>query len=289
MLELRVKWTTMGWKKRNDAKKVIRRTAGRIEAAKAAVEAESAAGGPKAKAWDHTMVTHGKRKYITTEDVRDAKRIKDKEHRHRISAERLNYRLHRVKGCSVENCPLGVCSILKLIHSDHVDAETKVGLVTQMKGLERDEEMEKTVPKCRWHHFLHTREQRNDQPFPAYLRSLSASENVKALIGWKNEVGCQHPLHSEMPYASLVPSAKTDPLVKGFLEISHVVPGTRLDCIPKKSANCAAYAKYALMDLNAEPPRAYVHCSFCHGLYTLCEEAMLYGDSPYTKDQFSKL
>jgi hypothetical protein len=45
-----------------------------------------------------------------------------------------------------------------------------------------------------------------------------------------------------------------------------------------------------MADLQSNPPRAYVHCAFCHIVWTLCEESKLsHPGVPYTSDQMNKL
>lgn len=187
--------------------------------------------------------------------------------RNNQNSDYLNFKKTHATGCSVEGCALQPSAnpMISLMDHDHRDPSTKVDNVTRMTGEERAAEVAKTDCTCLWHHFLHTREQKGYQPI-GKSRILKPMHQV--LLEWKEYTGCEHPLHASMPYATLVPSAAEDPLMYGFLQISHVERPFRA-CYKKVERNDQ------LRDLKSGA--AVVHCYFCHRLYTMCERSKLTG------------
>ena len=94
------------------------------------------------------------------------------------------------------------------------------------------------------------------------------------LARYKERTGCEHPCHHNMSYATLVPGADVDPLMYGFLEVSHFnrgnedIRGTGLEDVQRGLAE--------------------IHCKFCHRLFTLCEDAQMY-DTEFTQHQYAQL
>lgn len=192
----------------------------------------------------------------------------------RRSADRLAFRLQNAKGCSAAQCPLAEGSTpvpLVLLEHDHLDGVEKVASVTAMSGKARQEEAEKTVCLCLWHHHLHTRDQRGDRPV-SQRKELSPIK--QAVLLWKEMVHCEHPCHDSMPYAKLVPEVEEDDRIASFLDVSHLKRG--------RVYNSAYRSVLQLADLLSE--EAVVHCKMCHALWTFCEHAMLY-DTPRTRHQ----
>ena len=194
----------------------------------------------------------------------------------RDSQERLDMRVMYNPGCSIDGCPLapGGWLMFTLLENDHVDPSTKVAEVTSMRGIARHAEQLKTVCLCVWHHFVRTREQRNHRPIEErVLTAYGKSHLVCATVLWKETTHCEHPMHAQMPYASLVPQADDDALMVGFLQTSHVLRGVRS-------------VEGSLTDLLSGA--AVVHCKFCHLLWTLCETTQM-SQRPFTAHQYSQL
>lgn len=226
-----------------------------------------------------------RRAYATREDAIAAKKETKRESVHRKSQAILEFRMEHAKGCSVEGCPLAPPAegeppvILSLLEHDHIDRETKVGMVTALNGEARVRELAKTRCVCLWHHFLHTRKQKGYVP-AGQRTGTGAAPDAKELASWKERVHCQHPLHGSMPYASLVPSVKDDPIMLGFLEVSHVFRGGA------HNRDRANEAKRNMDELRSGA--AVVHCSFCHALWTLAESAHM-ADTPFAQHQYRLL
>ncbi len=204
----------------------------------------------------------GLRHHDTAEKAQAAKRENDREASQRSSADRLSFALANKLGCVEPGCVLsstGESSFLMLLQHDHRDEEEKIDQVTVLSGVARVLEVAKTDCKCLWHHFVHTRQQRKSAPV------CERKGAMQMLSRRKEEVGCQHPLHGSMIYSSLVPSATDDPLMYGFLDVSHVIRG-------KTSRQPGD--RQLLADLDSGT--AVVQCKFCHWLYTVCENAKLF-------------
>jgi len=211
------------------------------------------------------------------------------------SAETLEFRRKHASYCSIPGCVLGAITtdsassiqsdrnhagtdainvLLDLINLDHIDPKTKIDVVTALSGPLRLEELKKTQPLCLWHHFLKTREEKGIRS----LFDVTHDYRVVALI--KTFLGCQHPEHDSMKYASLVPKSSDDPRMFNFLEISHIRRGN---------------SAYSGLNINSTIFRhilgglAVVHCKFCHALYTVCERHHLTPESPYLADQYNVL
>ncbi len=179
--------------------------------------------------------------------------------RDRLSLDRLAFRKLHAAGCIEDGCPLSGEQgdvLLPLLQHDHRDDTEKVGTVTALWGEERMIELQKTGCKCLWHHFLHTRVQMNYGPAS---KRRDASKREFALL--KERTGCQHPCHERMPYTSLVPSASDDPLMYGFLHVSHV-----FRCLAEKRSDEENL-------LHLQTGVAVIHCHFCHALWTALEDA----------------
>jgi hypothetical protein len=230
-----------------------------------------------------TFVANGGRYFAATAEERRARSITS--HRAsqlRASEERLQFRLRTAQGCSVPECPLRPPAtntpqhaiFLRWLEHDHVDPDTKVGNLANMRGDARDAELKKTVCLCAWHHFLRTRDQlhyRSSREAPTCRREIAAE---------KERRGCQHPLHQQMPYARILPSSWTeDSLAHAFLEVSHHVRG-----IAKRTNNGTERADAHHRDL--ETGDAVVFCRFCHLLYTALESRALYGSNAFNDHQF---
>jgi hypothetical protein len=161
----------------------------------------------------------------------------------------------------------------------HDDAAgVKNGHVTELTGAARDAEMELVEHVCRWHHFLRTRVQRRDRP----VSELPDGSSVKELAQWKEHTGCQHDLHAQLPFTAMLPSPSADPLMYGFLHVSHLLRGDA-----QKGLGPEQKAALHLEHLKAG--LAVVHCAFCHALWTVCKSAAMEHVSPYTADQFAQL
>ncbi len=198
----------------------------------------------------------------THDSAEAAERQWDEDKRNRHSKRWLDFRQSNATGCSVPGCVLQgpLClALVPLIEHDHVDDSSKLGEMSHMPLKKRDAELQKTICVCLWHHQLHTRVQNGIKP--AVDRPGGARRKLSFR---KEQLGCQHPLHSSMVYASLVPAAKDDPLMYGFLHVSHVSVGPKAD--HKDSS------KIRDLDRGA----AVIHCAFCHKLYTVLEYSKLH-------------
>jgi hypothetical protein len=195
----------------------------------------------------------GKTVHETPEAAAEKARLCILRRNQQIAMSRYQTRRALVQGCSIPGCVLNSCSLLSLIDDDHRDGVEKIASTSQIPLHLLEEEMKKTDPKCKWHHFLHTRKM---------LRFKTAEETTgdqKLLMTLKNTGGCSHPCHSRAPYKTLVPNAEADPLVTGFLHVSHVNP------LDKKGKT------YKLWLWQLEAGLAAVHCHFCHSMWTVCE------------------
>jgi hypothetical protein len=208
-----------------------------------------------------------------------------------LSEHRLLLRDRFVSGCSIGGCPLASWNIFKLIHSDHREDEEKIDCVMSLKpGPEMEAEYLKTDAKCLYHHWVHTREMKCDSR-RCYRRSdeIPPNTHLHRLAQYKERVQCEHPLHSSMPYASMILPPDQDPWVHSFFAVSHI------GRVGKRSKDVQERARMYLAELQSVPPAAKVHCSFCHALITVCEEATLQGiqtfgePSPYIVEQFRRL
>ena len=220
-----------------------------------------------AGATDHRLIkfvnNKGRLKHV---DGKAAAALVTKDANSRTSVDRLSFNLRHATGCIVPGCPLSaVCMdppMICLLEYDHRDKATKFASISQLRGAARAEELQKTDPRCLWHHFIHTREQ--NRHTPAFNRQNKATRELALR---KERTGCQHPEHSSMPYASLVPTAQIDPLVSGFLDVSHVKLGE-----VKIGALNSSSTKLAHLDSGD----AVIHCKFCHRLYTNLERSKLF-------------
>lgn len=209
---------------------------------------------------------------------------KRKRYNNRRSKRLLEFQLQHARGCAHPGCTLapvdGVESMMPflLFEHDHIDPALKEGDVSRLSGAAKEAELEKTVCMCAWHHFLRTRDQRsswgdriNRSPLGCKMETHARTE-IDAI---KERVGCQHPCHGLMPYASMIPSLDTDPRAIGFFHVSHV----RLDHPrPKQTTRHRDH----LADLRSGA--AVVHCKSCHQVWTTCENARLY-DTPLSQHQ----
>lgn len=206
-----------------------------------------------------------------------ALRLAKLQHDERQSTSMLQFRLQHSTGCVVDNCPLRSDAPLCLLEQDHRDPRDKVDQIARLKGGARLNEVGKTDCKCLWHHFLHTREDRNFQPVDSQ-RCLQ----MRDLGRLKETAGCQHPCHSGMPYASLVPPATDDPRMYAFLEVAHHRVGTHGGRSKTHSIRVRRYME----DLGAGI--ASIYCAFCHAIYTVCEKAKMCR-SPMIQFQFKQI
>lgn len=279
--------------------------------------AAAAAAGKRPDTRSATMVSQGGYRHHATEaDAQVAADASLRDANTRVSADLLTFMSKHVVGCCEAGCPLGASAETKdcdcefaadhphrvpvglrvgvqapVFHChlacDHVDPEglvdpamKKVDAVSQLRGEARLLEWLKTRVVCLWHHFLHTRVQMGLQPVSAMPASL-----FKQWVQLKLEHQCEHPDHGAMPYAGLIPTVAADPLMHGFLERSELLRGQGAP----RSISEAQRAERHLQHVNAG--EAHVHCSFCHALWTLCEDAQLSEAEyiPYTINQFEKL
>ncbi len=155
---------------------------------------------------------------------------------------------------------------MMLLQYDHREDEEKTDCVSSLFGSAREAEVQKTDCKCAWHHFMHTRVQMGYTPDGKYCTNTGLKLQLRKR---KEKTGCQHPLHKGMPYSSLVPSSCDDPLVYGFLDVSHVRLG--------RTASKTHGEAQLLADLDSGA--AVIHCKFCHFLYTVCENAMKFSSA----------
>ena len=189
---------------------------------------------------------------------------------HLTSQDTLDFRLRAARGCCEHGCPLGPpkdgenAVPLSLLEHDHVDPATKTTLVTWLTGAAREDELKKTVCRCLWHHFVRTREQLNHRSVEE--RALTQRVENTKVAEWKEYTHCQHPHHSQMPYASLVPSAHEDPLMVGFLNVSPL----HLQPVPFRERSTGEKRLELL-----ETGTALVFCKFCRALYRQCERSKL--------------
>ena len=81
-----------------------------------------------------------------------------------------------------------------------------------------------------------------------------------------------------MPYASLVPQAVNDPLVRGFLEVAHLVRGENPRLTDNES-RCGSHLYHLIAQ------KAVVMCTFCHILSTMLEDYAMELLKPKTEDR----
>lgn len=197
------------------------------------------------------------------------------------SARRLAIRLAYSRGCIFPGCPLGPSivntPILALLEQDHIDPTTKVGSLNEVRVHLVETEAANTQCLCLWHHSLRTRSQRTYHPISKLIELKNPPAKIAVAL-WKEMTHCEYPHHDQMPYASLVPTAEQDPLVFGFMHVSHVKRGRVFERLYHSARH--------LDDLTHG--RAVVHCSFCHGLYTACENGTLY-QTPYAQYQLEQI
>lgn len=260
--EVQKKWNGMTQHQRQYRRKYAERKAKIQEIAQAKVDAGST------DSRTLTVARQGGYARLKTPEfvafARAAARARDSE---RTSSAWLTFRRNTAKGCTVKGCVLAPADsdpLLCLLEHDHVDPDQKTSDLARLHGEERLAEAEKTQVKCLWHHFIHTREHRGDKPIPQKKKGWSP---ILALV--KVRTGCEHPLHASMPYASLVPSYKDDPLLAGFMEVSHIDCRESLDSSVRNGARNVALLEHLASE------KAVVHCSFCHRLYTMCEHASM--------------
>jgi hypothetical protein len=221
----------------------------------------------------------GRRAYPTAEASLEAERQSQVERNRRASQADLDFRLEHATGCSHPGCPLAAdVDVPRLLQHHHVDDTSKVGNVTDMHGEVRLVEVAKTRCLCIWHHYLCTRSQRGDKE-----ADDAAYKAVRTLNALKLQVGCQHPLHSDMPHAVLVSTGTDDPLVHTFLDVSHTMRGGE-HC---RLTYGAARANSHLEDLASG--KALIFCAFCHAMYTVCEMGKLNPEVPFSRYQFDRL
>jgi hypothetical protein len=208
--------------------------------------------------------------------------VTSKAKRDRRSKAYLEMLQQRSSGCSIQGCPLNGSRLHKLLHDDHVRREDKSGCTSQLIGTALLEELPKVERVCRWHHFERTREQLRWRSIDEIEESHPAHASTQ-LRQMKQSSGCVFPIHSLMPYASLIPNSCDDRRRYGFMEVSHT---------DRRAVGGRSFTAM-LRDLNSAPPRAAVLCSFCHGLWTLCEQASIQAArgrcSPFTVAQMDEL
>lgn len=186
-----------------------------------------------------------------------------------VSEDRLKFRLEHSKGCSVPDCVLGpvdgVEPLISLIHHSHLGGMDHGKMhVSTLPPSKKVAALEKTTCLCRWHQFQ---------------KNKGAAETDPGIVGsWKEITECEHLLHESMPYAKMITSTNEDPSVRGFFDVSHVVLGQA----GNKRLGPDEREKRYIADLLSGA--AVVHCKFCHALWTLCEDSMLY-DTPLTNHQ----
>lgn len=88
-----------------------------------------------------------------------------------------------------------------------------------------------------------------------------------------------------MPYASLVPSQEEEPRIHTFMQRSHKRRGRA----KRKRLSKMGHNRRARVHLKHIDEVATIQCEFCHQLFTLCEDAQLFPDSPYTQHQYRLL
>ncbi len=213
----------------------------------------------------------GTRRHASHKAAYEMRAEEKREASRRRSSELLSFLLLNATGCIIAGCALGPS--LSFVHQsllqfDHRDGESKVGCVSSLKGEARAKEILKTDCKCLWHHFEHTRRQLGYRPV------MEMKLQLRTLGLMKESAGCQHPCHSQMPYVSLVPNAADDPLMYGFLDVSHINRGGN-----HRKKGGSQHVAHLISSL------AVVHCKFCHELYTDCEKAKLH-DTPLVQHKF---
>lgn len=219
----------------------------------------------------------GRRRHKTKRESQLAQERATREYLERKSKSWLDFKEKNANRCSEKGCVIGSTpetTFACFLDFDHVDPSTKVERLAVLKGATREAELPKTVVRCLWHHFLHTRDDRRYAPV-SERRGFAAP----ALGTLKEKRGCQHPLHSTMPYAAMIPSADRDLLVVGFFGV------TRLRLV-HKSGRTVSYHGNLLNAIEAE--EAVIHCNFCHKLYRLCGNAQIHETST-TRQQFLHL
>ena len=195
----------------------------------------------------------------------------------RTSAKNANQRLENGSpGCTVASCPLavGTAPLFDLIERNHRDRSTKVGCVSLMNGAARQHEMEKVEDLCKYHHFQKTALQVGYRDRPV---APDDSSDSAQLITLKRRSGCWHPMHDQMPYASLL-NLEADPTAVGFLDVSHVHRASG-----EKRKRTDEQRMDDLVGCVAE-----IHCRFCHALWTMLERWKTY-DTAFGRDQSAKL
>lgn len=217
-----------------------------------------------ANLWQRRLWERGfQNRHKTPEAAAKAQAMVQEDSHRRISEETLAYRLKYSSSCSVEGCPLSKPWLLCLVWHDHTP--TKTATTAWRRASDREALLGETKCVCLWHHYMNMRGRRNFKPAVTELSLL------------KEVTGCQHPLHSKMPFASLVPSAEDDPLMYGFLQVSHRIR----KCGPQ-------HTPPVLLD-QLKCGDAAVHCSFCHAIWSLCENYSLYSTAPLTAHEATVL
>lgn len=221
----------------------------------------------------------GHQRHATDEERKSAKQAAIRSRDLRRSSSALAFKKSTAVGCVVDECPLheevdtSSAPWITLLEYDHRDASEKVAMVSLLHGVEREIEHAKTDTKCLWHHHLHTRHSGDWK-----IASKLPRKFQRQIAAIKESKGCEHPVHKTMEYAALVPSSNDDPLVHGFLHVSHI----RLDV---KEVVRPSYS-VKLDHLNAGS--AVIHCAFCHRLWTACEHAKIF-DTPVSRHHFDLL
>jgi hypothetical protein len=171
------------------------------------------------------------------------------------------------------------------LQCDNIGRDSKERVVSYLKG-RGWEAMVAEFNQCRvvcvWHHHKRTPADRGDQPADVKAPGRDGASGLLKLE--KMLRGCEHPLHSSMPYHSIVSvMGSLDPSqqlpVMGFLHVSH-----KKRAPPGQTANYKLSKQKKLEDLQSG--KAVVHCGFCHHLWTMCEKAQLYG-MPYATHRFA--
>jgi len=222
----------------------------------------------------------GRRKYTDATASNAADYQSRRQSWHRRSMEDLAFRQKYAKGCSYVGCVLAPAAestrasdvLFTLLEHDHIERQTKVACVTNLTGDARMKELEKTQVLCIWHHFLKTRDEIG--------REVDVVNNEKITVKvrcYKMSVGCQHPLHSTMSYASMIPIVQQDIKMSGFLHVTHVHRGV------------ARQLKAEAQMEDIQNNKAVIYCKMCHSLYTLCQNAHVHPDSPLTQHQYQLL
>lgn len=208
------------------------------------------------------FISVGRRsKYESAEAALEARAARHHAENAAASKSRHVFRMSQ-GGCSQPGCPMPEHNGLYcLFENDHVDPKTKTACLAVLTGEARELESKKTRVLCMWHHFLNTRVQMKNR----VVQDLPGSR--RGVAQWKENTGCQHPCHKNMPYAPLVPHPDDDPLMHGFLVVSHKLR------VKTQTTKWAPWKQY-LIDLDKED--AVIHCVFCHALWTLLEKSCLF-------------